>query len=46
MRIVVTRPEERAAELVERLEALGHEVAVRPLIAVESLSDEPIELGG
>jgi uroporphyrinogen-III synthase len=46
MRIVVTRPEERAAELVERLEALGHEVAVRPLIAVESLSDEPSELGG
>jgi uroporphyrinogen-III synthase len=46
MRIVVTRPEARAAELVERLEALGHEVAVRPLIAVESLSDEPIELGG
>lgn len=46
MRIVVTRPEARAPELVERLEALGHEVAVRPLIAVESLGDEPIELGG
>jgi len=45
MRIVVTRPEERAAALVERLEALGHEVVVRPLIAVEALGDDPIELG-
>ncbi len=46
MRIVVTRPEDRADELVERLEALGHEVAVRPLIATESLGDGPIELTG
>jgi uroporphyrinogen-III synthase len=46
MRIVVTRPEERSAALVERLESLGHEVVVRPLIALEPLGDEPIELGG
>lgn len=46
MRIVVTRPEDRAAELARRLEALGHDVVVQPLIAVEPLGDEPIELGG
>jgi uroporphyrinogen-III synthase len=46
MRIVVTRPEDRAGELAERLEALGHEVSVRPLIATESVGDEPIELEG
>lgn len=45
MRIVVTRPESHAAELVRRLEARGHEVVVCPLIATESLGDEPIELG-
>jgi uroporphyrinogen-III synthase len=46
MRIVVTRPEDRAGGLVERLEALGHEVAVCPLIGTESLGDGPIELAG
>jgi uroporphyrinogen-III synthase len=45
MRIVVTRPEPHAAELVRRLEALGHEVVVCPLIATEPLGDEPIDLG-
>jgi uroporphyrinogen-III synthase len=45
MRIVVTRPEATAGELVSRLEALGHEVVVRPLIAVEPLGGEPIEVG-
>jgi uroporphyrinogen III methyltransferase / synthase len=46
MRIVVTRPEARAGELARRLEALGHEVAVCPLIATEPLGDEPIPLEG
>jgi uroporphyrinogen-III synthase len=46
MRIVVTRPEDRAGELVERLEAHGFEVAVCPLIEIEELGDEPIKLGG
>jgi uroporphyrinogen-III synthase len=45
MRIVVTRPEPHAAELVRRLEALGHEVVVCPLIATEALGDEPIDVG-
>ena len=46
MRIVVTRPEAHAGELVRRLEAIGHEVAVFPLIAIESLGDEPLDLTG
>jgi uroporphyrinogen-III synthase len=46
MRIVVTRPESHAAELVRRLEAHGHEVTVCPLIATEPLGDGPIDLGG
>jgi uroporphyrinogen-III synthase len=46
MRIVVTRPEAHAGELARRLEALGHEVAVCPLIAIESLGDEPLDLTG
>jgi uroporphyrinogen III methyltransferase / synthase len=46
MRIVVTRPEARAGELVRRLEERGHEVVVCPLIDTEPLGDEPIELGG
>ena len=44
MRIVVTRSEDRAGELGRRLEALGHEVSVCPLIEVEPLGDEPVVL--
>ena len=43
-RIVVTRQRERSAELVARLEALGHDVELLPLIATEPLSDEPIDV--
>jgi uroporphyrinogen III methyltransferase/synthase len=46
VRIVVTRPEGQERELALRLEALGHEVVHCPLIAVESLGDEPIEVSG
>ena len=46
MRIVVTRPEPHAGELVRRLELLGHEVVSCPLIAIEPLGDEPVEVGG
>jgi uroporphyrinogen-III synthase len=46
MRIVVTRPEAHAGELVERLEALGFEVAVCPLVETEPVGNEPIHLGG
>lgn len=46
MKIVVTRPRGQEGELVARLEALGHEVAVCPLVAVEPLGEGPVEVGG
>jgi uroporphyrinogen-III synthase len=44
VRVVVTRAEAQAEPLVSRLEALGHEVVRCPLIRVESLGDEPLDL--
>jgi uroporphyrinogen-III synthase len=46
MRIAVTRPEEDAGPLKARLEALGHDVTVTPLLAIApredaSIPDEP-----
>lgn len=38
MRIVVTR-----ADLVERVESLGHEAVLCPLIRVEPLGDDPVD---
>jgi uroporphyrinogen-III synthase len=46
VRILLTRPEGRNEELAERLRALGHHVVCEPLIEVEPLGDEPIELAG
>lgn len=46
MRVIVTRPREQAGPLVERLEALGHEVVACPLIEIEPLPDEPIDASG
>jgi uroporphyrinogen-III synthase len=46
VRILLTRPEGRNEELAARLRALGHEVLCEPLIELEPLSDEPIELDG
>jgi uroporphyrinogen-III synthase len=46
MKIVVTRPEGQELDLVSRLEGLGHEVAHCPLIAIEPLGDEPIDVAG
>jgi uroporphyrinogen-III synthase len=43
VRVVVTRPEDQADELVARLETLGHEVVRCPLIRVEPLGDTPID---
>ena len=45
-RIVVTRPAGREHELVERLRRAGHEVVHVPLIAIEPLGDEPIDVTG
>jgi uroporphyrinogen-III synthase len=44
--IVLTRPEGENEELAERLRRAGHDVAVCPLITIEPLGDEPIELSG
>jgi uroporphyrinogen-III synthase len=46
VRIVVTRPAEQADELVRRLEALGHDVAVCPLIAVEAIGPAEVDASG
>jgi len=46
VKIVVTRPRGQEGELVARLEALGHVVEVCPLVAVEPLGDDPIDVGG
>ncbi len=46
MRVIVTRPEGQEHELSARLEALGHQVVRCPLIRLEPLSDDPIDLAG
>lgn len=46
MRIAVTRPRAQAEELAERLRELGHEVELAPLIELEPLGDEPIDVDG
>ena len=45
-RVVVTRPAGQETELVERLRSLGHEVEHVPLIELEPLGDEPIDVSG
>lgn len=46
MRIVVTRPRDRAGELTRRLEELGHDVILCPLIETVPLGDDPIDVSG
>lgn len=46
MRIVLTRPPAQSEPLAERLRALGHDVVLCPLIEIEPLGDEPLELSG
>ena len=46
MRILLTRPEGRNEELARALREAGHEAECVPLIAVEPLGDEPIDLDG
>ena len=46
MKIVVTRPRGQQQELARRLEELGHEVVVCPLVEVESLGDFPVDVSG
>jgi uroporphyrinogen-III synthase len=44
VKILLTRPAGRNEELASRLRTLGHEAVVVPLVAVEPLGDEPIDL--
>ena len=46
MRILLTRPEGRNEELAEALRSAGHDVDCAPLIALEPLGDDPVELDG
>ena len=46
MRVLVTRQREQAQPLVDALAARGFDPVVEPLIQIESLSDEPIDVGG
>jgi uroporphyrinogen-III synthase len=46
MRVVVTRPLGQEEELVTRLEQLGHDVVHCPLLEIEPLGDEPIDVEG
>ncbi|MBA3329954.1 MAG: uroporphyrinogen-III synthase [Actinobacteria bacterium] len=46
MRVVVTRPGAGGEELAARLRGRGHEVVLCPLIAIEPLGDEPVEVAG
>lgn len=46
MRILITRPEEDAAELAGALEAAGHEPVLCPLLNVVFTATRPLELGG
>lgn len=46
MRIVLTRPEGSDGELARRLEAAGHAILHRPLIAIEPTGDGPVDVTG
>jgi uroporphyrinogen-III synthase len=46
VKVIVTRPRAQAGPLVDRLEALGHEVVECPLIEIVRISDEPIDASG
>lgn len=45
-RIVVTRPAGQEAALVGRLRSLGHDVVHVPLVAIEPLGDDPVDVTG
>lgn len=46
MKVIVTRPVHQAAPLAALLESRGHEVVLCPLIELEPLGDEPVDLTG
>ena len=46
MKIVVTRPRGSEGSLVRGIQALGHDVVHCPLIEVEPIGDEPVDVSG
>jgi uroporphyrinogen-III synthase len=46
VRVVVTRPAGQEGGLARRLEELGHEAVHCPLIALEPLGDDPVDVSG
>jgi uroporphyrinogen-III synthase len=46
LRVIVTRAREQAEPLAERLEALGHEVVLCPLIELEPVGPAELDLSG
>ena len=46
LRVIVTRPREQAGELAERLAALGFEVVLCPLLELESIGPDEIDVTG
>jgi uroporphyrinogen-III synthase len=46
IRVIVTRPAHQAEPLVEELERRGYDVFVCPLIALEPLGDDPVDVSG
>ncbi len=46
MKVIVTRPRAQAGPLVERIEALGHEVVACPLIEIVPTGDDPVDTSG
>jgi uroporphyrinogen-III synthase len=46
LRVLITRPRDQAQPLADALTAQGFDIVIEPLIAVEPLSDEPIDVAG
>jgi uroporphyrinogen-III synthase len=46
VRVIITRTAEQAGPLADRLESLGHDVVVCPLIELEAVGPEELELSG
>jgi uroporphyrinogen-III synthase len=46
MRVLVTRPRDKAARLLRRLESRGHEALTEPLLAVHEIDPGPIDVAG